>query len=93
MKLNKIDRKFKEICFEKTQDLYNRLTKTYKVVYDDGHTQIVITNDPEYTLTAYATVIAYNKETHKAVGLSAYELKLCLKKLKQLNKNKLIKWF
>lgn len=87
MKLTKIDRKFKEIGFEKTQEIYDKVNNIYDVIYETSGTTYVevihFTND-----TTTPIVEAYTKNEHKAVGLTEYELKLCLKKLKQLNKNK-----
>ena len=91
MKLTKIDRKFKEIGFEKTQEIYDRINNIYDVIYESNsdnpnsnYVEVIhFTND-----TTTPIVEAYTKNEHKAVGLTEYELELCLKKLKQLNKNK-----
>ena len=87
MKLFKsIDEKFKEIGFEKIEEnkhgaIYHRQSKC-------GYNHVV---DIMYKVNGYPIVQSYDKDLMDAgkhgnigVGLTAYEMKLCLKKMKEM---------
>lgn len=74
-----VDKKFEKIGFKKIEE--NDLRVSYeRYVKDYDYTQVL---DILHKRSGYHIVQSYEKRTDGVVGLKMYEMKLCLKKMKE----------
>lgn len=73
------DKKFEKIGFKKIEE--NNLRVSYeRYVKDYDYTQVL---DILHKRNGYHIVQSYEKRTEGVVGLTMYEAKLCIKKMKE----------